>query len=120
MIIEEIMRNYLSEKMSVPVLTEIPKRDIPKQYYLIEKTGGDSENHLYNSTLTIQSYGSSLYDSSVMNEQLKYAMEYNAISIPEIVSIDLDGDYNYTDTTEKKYRYQAVFDIIHYELFEGG
>lgn len=120
MIIEELLRNFLSEKLAYPVLTEIPDRDIPEQFYLIEKTGGSISNHIERSTITIQSYGSSLYDSSVMNEQLKYAMEYNAISIPEIVSIDLDGDYNFTDTTEKKYRYQAVFDIIHYELFEGG
>ena len=120
MIIEELLRNFLSEKLAYPVLTEIPDRDIPEQFYLIEKTGGSISNHIERSTITIQSYGSSLYDSSVMNEQLKYAMEYNAISIPEIVSIDLDGDYNYTDTTEKKYRYQAVLDIVHYELFEGG
>lgn len=114
MIIEEIMRNYLSEKMSVPVLTEIPKRNIPKQYYLIEKTGGDSENHLYNSTLTIQSYGSSLYEASVLNEQLKSVMEYNAIELDEVSSINLDGDYNFTDTTTNNYRYQAVFNIVHY------
>lgn len=114
MIIEEIIRNYLSEKMSVPVLTEIPKKDIPKSYYLIEKTGGESENHIYRSTLTIQSYGSSLYEASVLNEQLKYVMEYNAIELDEVSSIELNGDYNFTDTSTNRYRYQAVFDLVHY------
>ena len=40
MIIEELLRNFLSEKLAYPVLTEILDRDIPEQFYLIEKTGG--------------------------------------------------------------------------------
>lgn len=114
MIIEEYVRNFLNERMSVPVLLQIPKKDIPSSFYLIEKTGGLMTNHIKRSTLTIQSYGESLYDASVLNEKLKFAMEYHAIELSEIVSIELDGDYNFTDTTSKKYRYQAVFDIVHY------
>ena len=41
-------------------------------------------------------------------------MEYNAIALEQIVSVSLNSDYNYTDTTTKEYRYQAVFDIVHY------
>ena len=114
MIIEELLRNFLSEKLAYPVLTEIPDRDIPEQFYLIEKTGGSISNHIERSTITIQSYGSSLYEASVLNEQLKYVMEYNAIELDEISSINLDGDYNFTDTTTNNYRYQAVFNIVHY------
>lgn len=114
MIIEELLRNFLSEKLAYPVLTEIPDRDIPEQFYLIEKTGGSISNHIERSTITIQSYGSSLYEASVLNEQLKYVMEYNAIELDEVSSINLDGDYNFTDTTTNNYRYQAVFNIVHY------
>lgn len=114
MIIEECIRDYLSEKLSNPVFMEIPKKDIPDKFYLIEKTGGSISNHIKNSTLTIQSYAPSLYEASTLNEMLKYCMEYHAIELSEIVSINLDGDYNFTDSTTKRYRYQAVFDIVHY------
>ena len=114
MIIEEIILNFLSEKVNIPVLTEKQKKDNPKQYYLIEKTGGTTNNHIKRSTITIQSYGNSLYEASIFNEQVKYQMEYNAIALEQIVSVSLNSDYNYTDTTTKEYRYQAVFDIVHY------
>ena len=114
MIIEEYVRDYLTTILNEPVFMEIPKKDIPDKFYLIEKTGGSMANHIKTSTLTIQSYGNSLYEASVLNEQLKFAMEYKVIGLPEIASIDLDGDYNFTDTTTKKYRYQAVFNIVHY------
>lgn len=114
MIIEEYIRNYISTKLSSPVYTEIPKKDIPDKYYLIERTGGSHSNHIKRSTLTIQSYAPSLYEAATLNEMLKYCMEYNAIELSDIVSISLDGDYNFTDSTMKRYRYQAVFDIVHY------
>lgn len=112
--IEEIIRNFLIAEVDIPVFMEIPKKDIPAKFFLIEKTGGSSSNHIKNSTLTIQSYAESLYEASALNEQLKNAMEYKAITLPEISSINLDGDYNFTDTTTKNYRYQAVFNIVHY------
>ena len=36
---------------------------------------------------------------------------YDLIELDEITSLHLNSDYDYTDTTIKKYRYQAVFDI---------
>ena len=47
------------------------------------------------------------------NEIVKNAVE-NLIGLDEIRGISLNGDYNFTDTTTKEYRYQAVFDIGHY------
>ena len=35
-------------------------------------------------------------------------------SHPEVASCRLNSDYNFTDTTKKQYRYQAVFDIVYY------
>lgn len=114
MIIEEYVRNYLLNILNAPIFMDIPKKDIPDKFYVIEKTGGSMSNHIKTSTLTIQSYANSLYEASILNEQLKFAMEYKAIGLPEIASINLDGDYNFTDTTTKRFRYQAVFNIVHY------
>ena len=36
------------------------------------------------------------------------------IELDDISRCELNTDYNYTDTARKKYRYQAVYDIVHY------
>lgn len=54
-----------------------------------------------------------MYHAAVLNEEVKAVME-QAIELDEIVSVQLNSDYNYTDTTTNRHRYQAVFDITHY------
>lgn len=113
--IEEILYDFLSEKMSTPVKTEIPK-DPPLKFYLIEKTGGSETNFIKRATVAIQSYGSSLFEAAEQNELLKKTIlaADGLIMLDSIVSVALSSDYNYTDTTTKRYRYQAVFEIVHY------
>jgi hypothetical protein len=38
----------------------------------------------------------------------------NAITLDDVTRSALNSDYNFTDTASKGYRYQAVFDVIHY------
>jgi hypothetical protein len=67
--------------------------------------------------LTIQSNAPSLYKAAELNEQVKHWMMdglEGAITLDTITDIALDGDYNFTDTPSKRYRYQAVFAIKHY------
>lgn len=111
--IEEILRNYLGDSLSAPVYLEIPK-DYPSRFYVIEKTGGAQVNHIRSATVAIKSYGESMYDAANMNEELKDAMLYGLAELAQIASVRLNSDYNFTDTTTKQYRYQAVFDIRHY------
>lgn len=113
--IEEIIYDFLSAKLSTPVKTEIPQKP-PLKFYLIEKTGGSQANFIKRATVAIQSYGESLYEASSLNEILKETMlaADGLITLDSIVSVNLSSDYNFTDTTTKKYRYQAVFEIVHY------
>ena len=53
-------------------------------------------------------------EAAALNERVKTAME-NAIALDEIVRVTLNSDYNYTNTASKRYRYQAVFDVIFYD-----
>ena len=46
------------------------------------------------------------------NEEVKKAMD-NIINYTDISKSKLDTDYNYTDTTKKKYRYQAVYEVVY-------
>lgn len=116
--IELIVLKYLASQLNVPVVMEKPKDDIP-EYVLIEKTGSGRENFIENSTFAIQSYSTSLYKASLLNEKVKTAMlgdgdENLGITAYEDVSrCELNSDYNFTDVTTKKYRYQAVFDLVY-------
>ena len=84
-----------------------------QEYIVIEKTGSGQTNHIKRATLAVQSYSSSLYQAASVNERVKEAME-RIIEMDDISKCELNSDYNYTDTARKKYRYQAVFDIVHF------
>lgn len=112
--IEKIVFDYLTGiNLSAPVYMEIPKNP-PSNFFVIEKTGGSMENHISSSTLAIKSYASSLYDAAAENEEIKQVMLYGLIESPDVAKVELNSDYNFTDTQSKRYRYQAVFDIVHY------
>lgn len=110
--IEQIVRDYLEEQLGIPVRME-EEAGLPEEYIVVEKTGSGQTNHIKRATLAVQSYSSSLYQAASLNERVKEAME-KIIEMDDISRCELNNDYNYTDTARKKYRYQAVFDIVHF------
>ena len=72
------------------------------------------ENHICTAILAVQSCAPSLFEAAELNEQVKAAM-FDAARLPGIAAVRLNSDYNFTDTAMKGYRYQAVFDVTHYE-----
>jgi len=118
--IEVTMLNFLKSKMAVDVYLETPS-DPPSSYILIEKTGSGRSNHINNSTIAVQSFAASLYEAALLNENVKEALlgggtsyDDGIVSESSVCSIELNSDYNATDTQKKQYRYQAVYDLIHY------
>lgn len=112
MIIEEVVRDYLDEALDAPVLLQRTQK-ITGPYVMIEKTGGGQTNRINSATLAIQSYGGSIHIASDLNEQVKAAMD-DIVELTGISDVRLDTDYNFTDEERDEYRYQAVFDIVHY------
>lgn len=110
--VEKIVKDYLQENLNIPVRLE-EEDGLGKEYVLIEKTGSSGDNYIRSATLAIQSFSSSLYGAAQLNERVKEAMK-KIIELDDICRCDLNSDYNYTDMVRKKYRYQAVFDIVHY------
>lgn len=110
--VENIVKNYLQSSLNVPVRLE-EEDNLGKEYILIEKTGSSKENHVASATLAVQSFSMSLYGAAILNERVKTAME-KIIELDDISKCELNSDYNYTDTNRKKYRYQAVFDIVYF------
>ena len=114
--IETLVKEFLESKLSVPVLTEVPKNPA-SSYVIIEKTGGTQQEYINSAILTIQSYGPSLYDAAMLNDGVKAWMldgMEGLITLDDITKVNLNSDYNYTDTSMKRYRYQALYEIIHY------
>lgn len=110
--IEKIVYDYLSEALTVPVRLEVPENP-PERFVLLEKTGSGVENHIYSTTIAVQSWAETLFETAELNEQVKAAMD-EIVRLPEVCSCRLNSDYNFTDTATKRYRYQAVFDLVHY------
>jgi hypothetical protein len=110
--IELIILNHLSSKLDVTVSLEKPSAQT-EAYVVLEKTSSGKSNHLPSATFAFQSYADSLYNAAVLNEKVKAAVE-SLIDLNEIRGLDLNSDYNFTDTTTKEYRYQAVYDIRYY------
>ena len=111
--IEVVLKDYLNDVLSVPAYLEIPKTGAPASYVVIEKTGSGITNHIRRATFAIQSIAPSMYGAAALNEEVKAAMD-DAVTLPEIARSHLNSDYNFTDTTKKYYRYQAVYDLVHY------
>lgn len=114
--IEKTILDYLNglPDAPAPALAEIPPGGITPPAWIIQRTGGGTiEGHVGTAMVAIQSYGATLYEAAALNETLKAAMA-GMPALDEIASVRLNSDYNYTDTTKREYRYQAVFDIIHY------
>ena len=110
--IEKTVVDFLNEHLSVPAYAEKPDKE-PSKYVLIEKTGGSESDYIESAMIAVQSYADSFFSAAELNEEVKSTMR-NLVNLDEIVSAKLVRDYNFTDTTKKKYRYQAIFNLVHY------
>ena len=114
MMIEKLLYDFLTARIDVPVYMEMPASP-PEAFVLMEKTGGGMSNHLRRATIAVQTYDASLYKTAGLNEVVKTAM-LSCAELDAVARCELNSDYCYTDTTHKLYRYQAVFDVIYYEV----
>lgn len=111
--IEATIINYISEVVGIPAYAEQPD-DPPEEFLLVEKTGSSLQNWIHTATIAIQSYADSMFRAAEINADVRTAM-WGIDELENIFACDLNSDYNYTDTTQKKYRYQAVFEITYHE-----
>lgn len=122
--IETILRGYLDAALNtggteIPVLLELP--EVPSESYpvwpeklvVLEKVGGSKTNQISSASFAIQSYGSTLYNAAVLDEDVRAVMEGFA-ALDDVSACRLSSNYNHTDTRMKVYRYQSVYDITHY------
>ena len=111
--IEKTILDYLGEHLTVPVYMEEPINK-PASYVLIERTGSSESDLIESTTLALQSYGASLYDAAALNMAVKARIK-QAVELPSVSAVYINSDYNFTDTETKRYRYQCVAVVTHYE-----
>lgn len=110
--IEKIIIRHLKSALNVAPYMEYPETP-PGNFVVVKKTGGGESNKVYSATVAVQSIATTLVGAAELNEQVKSAMSTLA-NDPQVGSVSLNSDYNFTDPATKRYRYQAVFDIKHY------
>lgn len=116
--IESIIIDYLTsaltdENRTVPVSGLVPS-PMPAVFVTVEKIGSGEENRIRRATLAVQSWAETEAAAALLNERVIAAM-YMAPALPEISSVQCETDYNFTDTTTKRARYQAVFRVVYME-----
>ena len=113
--IEPYLIYFICSRTDLPVFAEEPEDSYQyTDYVVIEKTASRTVNTLQEATIAIQSYGRSLYDAMTNSSKVREAMETLSHE-PEISGAHLESEYNFTDPTTKRYRYQVVYRIYYYE-----
>ena len=112
--IEKTLLDYLNGELAVPVHMETPEEP-PGSYVVLQKTGSRRENRVNTATFAVQSIAPTLYEAALLNEAVKEAMDAMEELMPGIFRVELNGDYNFTNTATKERRYQAVYNITYKE-----
>lgn len=112
MTIEEYTVQYLAGVLEIPVSGDVPS-PMPETFVTVEQTGSGEENRIRAATLAVQSWAGSRAEAAQLNQLVEEAMAAMAAQ-PDISRAALNTSYNFTDTTRKKPRYQAVFEVVHY------
>lgn len=110
--IEKTVLDFLNEKLPVTVYTSIPE-DPPDRFVILRKGDSGRENLIDSAMLVVRSYAESEWEAAQLNERVKVVMDALP-ELDEIASSKLSGDYPFPDTTIKRHRYQAVYDVTHY------
>ena len=112
--IEKTALDYLSEHMAEPCSAEIPETR-PESFVVVDKTNGSLTEHLGETSLAIQSYAPSKYAAAQLNERV-IAIMLGITELSDVSRCELNSDYPFPELSGKSYRYQAVFDLTHYDV----
>ena len=115
--IEEVVIGYLNSNRNAieyPAYGDTPyKHQLPAHHYMVQKTGSTTRDRITTAQIVVQSVTvQSKAQAARMNEQMVGVME-GIVGTSGISACHINSDYDYTDTTSKRWRYQAVFDITY-------
>lgn len=113
--IEILIQRHLEGKTVYPTFLEEPaKPQRPPRYFLVARMGVSPQNHIHHGRIVVQSYAPSLAGAMALNRAAYDAMQ----SLPELSAVTaaaLVTDYDFTDESTHRYRWQAVYEVIYYD-----
>ena len=119
--IETTILEYLAERLTVPVLMELPEvpsadyPTMPEEFVVIEKVGSKKTDHVVNDSIAFQSYSTTrMVNAAELDEDVREAMD-SIVELNEIGGVRLASNYNFTDIRTKRYRYQCIYEIYRVE-----
>lgn len=110
--IEIVVRSFLEERLGVPVYMEFPSEKITR-FVVLHKANTDRENLIDGAQFVAESYEESLQKAAELNELVKTTAD-ELTDLDTVAAVERGGDYPAFDQTNKRYRYQAIFNITHY------
>lgn len=110
--IEIIVKEFIEQRLPVPVLMEFPANP-PNRFIVLRKADSSRENLVDTAMFVADSYAESLLEAAKLNVQVIAALD-DLIMLDAVSSSKRGGDYPFTDTKNKRYRYQAVQNITYY------
>ena len=110
--IEKKVREYLKSKLNIPVYLEEPEAKVTK-YAIVEKVGSSVENLIYRAMINVTCYDSTLSLTAALNDDIVSYMEQMPDEELEVYDCFLNSEYNATETSTHRYRYESLFDITY-------
>lgn len=110
--IETIVLNWLLSGGFAAYMEE-PLQMPTTPYLLVEKVGGGENNHIQTARMVVQSYADSKADAAALNLRVIARMQA-LVEHDRVTRVNRVSDYDYTDKETKRYRYQALFEVIYY------
>ena len=114
--IEITLMDYLKEQLSMnDIYMEVPAT-MPQSFIVIDRTSHTkTDTGFQTATIAFQSYGASKYDTAVLNERVVNALIAAREHLTNVFNSALNSEYPFFDTSNKRYRYQAVFEFTYFD-----
>ena len=110
--IEITVMEFLSNSLGVPVHMEYPEKPTDR-FLVLRRTDNKPENHIYTATFVAESYAETMLEAAKLNglaiNALDRLTELDGVTASRHVT-----DYEFKDTKNKRYRYQAVYNLTYY------
>lgn len=112
--IEEIILKYIKSKLNIPAFLVAPS-DKPSKYITIRKSASSGDRFIENAMIIFYCISQeSLFEASQINSELKKALYDMPYEVNNVSGVYINSDGNFTDTTTKEYRYQAIYEVIYH------
>lgn len=111
MIIEDIIIDYLEKNIGVLIYAEYPKSP-PSKFIVLQRITGGRKDLLNASTISFMCYAESKHEAAELQDLLKELL-YEIDQEPTISGVRLGGESDDIDTTNKRYCYEAIFNLFY-------